>query len=273
VAKEDENVRIIKGSRRSEFARDYRRSPAQALCPIQSEAAPYVNLRAPGMDMLIGAFNAMQQRVEGLIQDRSRIGRDLHDSVLQSLYAIGLSLGAASSTAPLHPQNAQRLQDHVVAQLNHLIQEVRAMIASLNSGTIREFHLSAELASLQQIYEQAASLRIELDLQPKAIDTLTNEEEEEIVNIVREALSNCARHANATRVAVALRLEGKTVRLDIVDNGDGFALTGNPRRGYGLANMESRARKLGGTLHVHPTIGGGTTVAIAFTVLARPIEP
>jgi len=275
VAKEKKNATIINGLRqpwpkRSWPAGGCDHSTTQTLCPIQSEAVAHSNLESPGEKMLASAYNAMERRIDGLLKDRTRIGRDLHDSVLQSLYAIGLNLEVARSTNLRPSQKPPRAHDPLVTQLGCVIQEVRAMIASLDSGMIQEIDLAAELKSLQTVYQESGRLRIDLDLPATVLEILTMRERGDILNIVREALSNCARHAGATHTTVVLSLERTTVRIRIVDNGQGFAPADTRNHGYGLANMEARARQLGGELHVHSAIGQGTAITVDF---ALPLTP
>lgn len=200
----------------------------------------------------------MEQRLSQLLEDRERMGRDLHDSVLQSLYAIGLSLETAQKISPPLSVDATRARTHAIEQLNRLIHEVRGTIHRLKDGRIQSFDLAEELANLQRTYEHVGGISIALDLQPSAMDLLTMEEEQDILHIVREALSNCVRHAQATHASVSLRLRGTRLRLTISDDGIGFSTAALPCRGYGLTNMEARAKKLGGTLRVQSKPGGGT---------------
>ena len=229
-----------------------------------------MDVRSLGEEILASALTSMERRIHGLVQDRARIGRDLHDSVLQSLYAIGINLEVAWSTDLRPSQQPQWSHDRLVEQLNHLIQEVRGMITSLNSGMIQDFDLAAELRSLQATYQQSGRLLVHLDLQATVLETLSTQECSELLNIAREALSNCARHAEATQVTIALRLEGTTIRLSIADDGQGFVPTEHDGHGYGLANMRSRARKLGGILQVRSVNGHGTTISVDFSLPLIP---
>lgn len=252
---------VLKGFRDRWPNTDDRRAGG-GLSSEEGEVLPCSYVKTFGKDDVASALKAMEHRVNALLEDRRRLARDLHDCILQSLYAIGLNLEASRHPNPDPSPESTRSHPHVVAQLNHLIQDVRAMIESLEAGTIQEFDFVAELTSLRATYEQGGRLAIRLDLDPDALGNLTSEEQREILNIVREALSNCARHADATHVVVALRMRGSKVRVSIVDDGRGFTLNGDCRRGYGLTNMEARARKLGGTLRVASTHGQGTTVTI-----------
>jgi signal transduction histidine kinase len=140
------------------------------------------------------------------------------------------------------------------------------MIRELESGTVQEFDLSSELNTLRTTYEQTGRLRVKLDLQRTALEVLTNEEEREILNIAREALSNCARHAHASCATVSVRMRETRIRVTIQDDGVGFSTAVDHPCGYGLANMEARAKKLGGTLRVQSKTGGGTQVTAEFSL-------
>lgn len=216
---------------------------------------------------LTTAYKATERRLHMLLEDRARIGRDLHDCVLQSLYAIGLGIETNRKVRHANSNEANSYDAGILLQINQLIHEVRSMIHELESGTVQEFDLSFELNTLRTTYEQTGRLRIKLDLQQSALEILTNEEEREILNIVREALSNCARHAHASRATISIRMKGTRIRVTVQDDGIGFstAVVGQPG-GYGLANMEARVKKLGGTLQVQSKTGGGTQVTAEFSL-------
>ena len=212
------------------------------------------------------AYKATERRLSQLLEDRSRIGRDLHDSVLQALYAIGLNIEAARRTRIDQTVKRNETDDRTIHQVNQLIHEVRGMIRELESGSVQEFDLSSELSTLCATYEQAGRLHIKLDIQRSAIEVLTHEEEREILNIVREALSNCARHAHATQAVIAIRMRDAKIRVSIHDDGIGFSAVAGQPRGYGLANMEARAKRLGGALRVQSKTGAGTHVIAEFSL-------
>lgn len=219
----------------------------------------------PCANDLTTARKATEQRIHQLLEDRSRIGRDLHDCVLQSLYAIGLTIETAHRLRH-NSQESKVSESDMTPQINQLIHEVRGIIHELESGTMQEFDLSAELTALRMTYEQTGRLDVKLDLQRNAIEVLTHEEEREILNIVREALSNCARHAHATHAVVSIRMRDTRVRISIHDDGIGFAQAPGSSRGYGLTNMETRAKKLGGTLRIQSGSGKGTQITAEFSL-------
>ncbi len=227
------------------------------------------NLSAMTGGSLAVALKATEERLSNLLEDRGRISRDLHDSVLQSLYAIGLSLETSQRAAAPPRPGTDHAYTNAVHQLNHLIHEVRGMIKGLTDGSVQDVNLGEELKKLAGSYERIGGLTVALGLQPSALDVLTREEEQEILNIVREALSNCVRHAHATHIDVTVRTHHNRIRVSIRDNGKGFAATDSSPKGYGLMNMEARAKKLGGHLLLQSKPGQGTRLTAEF--LLEPI--
>jgi signal transduction histidine kinase len=220
----------------------------------------------PCIGELTTAYKATERRLHKLLEDRTRIGQDLHDCVLQSLYAIGLGIETNRKIRQGIDKKDEVYDGRMIAQINQLIHQVRSMICELESGTVQEFDLSSELNTLRTTYEQTGRLRVKLDLQRTALEVLTNEEEREILNIAREALSNCARHAHASHATISVRMRDTRIRVTIQDDGVGFSLAAGQPRGYGLANMEARAKKLGGSLRIHSKTDGGTHVTAEFSL-------
>jgi signal transduction histidine kinase len=185
---------------------------------------------------------------------------------LQSLYAIGLSLEQSRRLTPNVARRRRPSGPQTVDQLNNLIQDIRRMIHGLEHDTIEEFDLASELRVLVYTYSQIGKLQIAMELQPAAVEILTGEEEREILNIVREALSNCIRHARASHATITLQTRGSRIRLTIADDGTGFDSNKNQFAGYGLANMATRAKKLGGQLSIRSRMGHGTHVIAEFSL-------
>ncbi|MBI3806568.1 MAG: ATP-binding protein [Nitrospirae bacterium] len=209
---------------------------------------------------LAAALTASERRLSALLHDRSRIGRELHESVLQALYAIGLSLEQSHEFRREVPQAGPRARDQAADQLHSLIQDIRRMILSVESDRVDPFRLVPELQALAQTVARASELQIHVEVEPAAEEILTGEEARELVTIAREALSNCVRYARATRIEIALRRIGSRVRLSIDDNGSGFDIEHEPAKGIGFAQMEHRARKIGGRLEIQSTVGRGTCI-------------
>ena len=263
MEKDSNGLRLIHGS-------DQKRLNIEHPSPLADSRTNSIRRQPPRSSSdLIMSLRTTETRLSSLLEDRSRISRDLHDSVLQSLYAIGLSLETSHRISALPRSGANHAYRHAVDQLNRLIHEVRGIIKGLADGSVQDMDLSEELKQLAGSYEQLGSITITLSLQSSALDVLTREEEQEILNIVREALSNCVRHAQATHAEVTIRTHGNRVRISICDDGKGFVETGAHPKGYGLMNMEARAKKLGGSLLLRSKPGHGTRITAEF--LLEPI--
>lgn len=209
---------------------------------------------------LASALKASEQRLSALLHDRSRIGRELHDSVLQALHAIGMSLAQNPGLSKGAPHAMPFSHNQAANQLNKLIQDIRRMILSMESVSVNPFRLIPELQALAQTFERVSELRIRVEVDQAAEEILTGEEARELLTITREALSNCVRHARATRTVITLRRIGPRVRLSIRDNGAGFDVEHGQAKGIGFAHMENRVRKIGGRLDIQSTVGRGTCI-------------
>ena len=208
----------------------------------------------------------MEQRLSSLLEDRSRIGQDLHDCILQSLYAIESTVQTRRLVSPGCAANSIQPPQDLTGQINRLIGDIRQMIQGLNGEVVNDSRLTDDLYALKSIYDEIGHVRITLNLHPAAVEVLTRDEEREILTIVREALSNCIRHAHATRATISIRRSGAKIRIHISDDGSGFTVDDTRNRGYGLTTIESRARKIGGILRLHSELGRGTQLTVEFSL-------
>lgn len=192
-------------------------------------------------------------------EERTRVARELHDTLLQSLTAIALQLEGASRD--------RRTPDELRARLERSIESARASaadarraIADLRSGPSADEPLAQGLAALARSFmsETGIAVRIvaahDLDLDRTA--------EAELYRIVQEALTNVRKHARAKTVTVTVRRAKGTVRMSIADDGVGIAAAKRDAAGHGLRGMEERAAIVGGSLVVRGRRGGGTTVTV-----------
>ncbi len=193
---------------------------------------------------------------------RTRLARDLHDGVIQSIYAAGLGLAGLRGSLHEEPAVAERRLDAAIASLNQTIGEVRSFINGLEPENGPRPDFQGALGAL------ASTLRV---LNPIAIDVaitpgtppLSAREEVHALQIVRECVSNAMRHGHAGRIEVSLREEGGRPVLRIRDDGRGFdpAATG---RGSGLANIAGRAAEIGARLAVDSSPGKGADIRVEF---------
>jgi two-component system, NarL family, sensor histidine kinase DevS len=188
-----------------------------------------------------------------VLQDRDRIGRDLHDLVIQRLYATGMSLQGAMPLIP-RTEVADRIGSAVDA-LDDTIREIRSAIFSLQSaGDSKQVGLRTKILQVVEEMTVALGFAPSLRLVGALDDQMPGRAEDNLLSALREALSNTARHSGATRVEVTVE-RGADLTLRVRDNGKGIHDTS---RRSGLANLAQRASELGGTLTVGPAAQGGT---------------
>ena len=193
-----------------------------------------------------------------LLDERERIGRELHDGVIQSLFAVGMSL-QGTSLGSSEEQTRRRLEG-AVDELDRAILDLRNYIFGLRPTILADSALDSALRDLSGEFSEASGIVTVADIEASAATALAAHSAD-VVQLVREALSNVRRHAAASTCRVSLRLEGDRAILEIDDDGGGFD-PATVRRGLGLENMRQRAASLGGEGLVESVPGEGTLVSI-----------
>lgn len=199
-----------------------------------------------------------------VLKDRDRIARDLHDLVIQRLFAVGMILESARRTVRDGPE-AERLDERIgtaTRELEATIQEIRTTIFAL-----RQQPEEAHAGLRTRVLREAGAAEQTLGFRPSVafsgpVDTRVDEETaRHLVAALREALSNAARHARASRIDVRVDATGEQVRLTVTDDGVGPPAPHERGRESGLRNLRHRAEGLGGSASLEPGPGGtGTTV-------------
>jgi signal transduction histidine kinase len=188
-----------------------------------------------------------------VFEDRDRIARDLHDLVIQRLYATGMSLEGATGMIT-EPEPAARV-NRAVDALDETIKEIRTAIFELHSRDHeRQLSIRARVLSIAEELTGPLGFAPVLRMSGRLDEQVPADTAEQLMRAVREALTNAARHAAASKVEVSISA-GQDLVLRVSDNGTGMTATGHRS---GLANLEERARRLGGTLLMNPADGGGT---------------
>jgi signal transduction histidine kinase len=196
-------------------------------------------------------------------EERDRIGRDLHDGIIQSLYAVGLSLEDVLEMMTESPGEAAQRVDAAIESINLSIRDIRNFIYGLQPEAGDGSHVVAGLAALAEELRHGGLVDVDADLDPAADPGLTAEAGTEVLHLVREALSNAARHARARRIALTLRTALEGTILEIADDGVGFdAARDHGASHHGLANMQARAEAIGGNLEIRSEPGSGTRVIL-----------
>jgi signal transduction histidine kinase len=208
----------------------------------------------------------VSERTAALMQameQRERLGRDLHDDVLQLLYAAGLNLKTAVQPLTSCPPDVAGQIRHTIGELELAMQHLRDYITGPQPVTGGEPPVGVALANLVQNMTVADHLRFSLSLQPGVSAVfLSRAKTENVVHIVREALSNCARHSQATRGLVVVQRDNGMLQIEIDDDGVGFDPDDARQGGHGLVNMAARAEEMGGTLTIVSSPGRGTRIVV-----------
>jgi signal transduction histidine kinase len=211
-----------------------------------------------------------ERRLEDALQaravaaDRERIGRELHDGIIQSLYAAGLTLEDAALTIDENAPRAKQKIAGVIESLNRTIRDIRAYILDLRSPA-NPHNWMTRLEDLVRLFRSQTLIHTELLIEGIPHDGLEGNQCGEMLAIVREALINARKHAHASRIQVKVAYRPTELELAIADNGTGFiAETKINSMGehQGISNMQERARMIGGSLDIDSELGRGTTVRL-----------
>ncbi|MDH5740198.1 MAG: PAS domain S-box protein [Nitrospira sp.] len=200
------------------------------------------------------------------LEERERISQDLHDGILQSLYAVGLGLETCKLLIGQQPEhvagNLIVTLDQAIGQLNQVMGEVRNFIMGLESHLMQGGDVSSALRTMVQTMCGSSSSTCRVRIDDEAGRYISTESALHLIHIVREGLSNALRHSRATRITVSLGPLIGSIRLTIIDNGIGFNTRSVQGIGHGLENMAARAQKVGGLFAVRSEPGKGTRILL-----------
>jgi signal transduction histidine kinase len=228
-------------------------------------------------------LNRMAEQLQNLLQarqklatleERNRLARDLHDSVKQQVFAISMQLGATKvllkrdvNAAEARLNEAEKLVKQAQQELTSLIRELRpvalegkGLVAALRELATDWTKQTNIVATLQ--VEGDSRVRIDPARDVQNTQTLPLTVEEALFRVAQEALSNVARHSNATLAQMTLAIAGDSVTLTIADNGQGFDTAQHGNLGVGLLSMQERMKALGGEVEVESTPGKGTRIVV-----------
>ncbi len=193
-----------------------------------------------------------------VLEDRERIARELHDGVIQSLFAVGMGLqGAAMMSAD--KEEAGRIES-AIEEIDRVIRDLRSYIFGLRPGILADREFDRALQRLAEEFQERSGVVTVTDVDHTLAAQLAPQAAE-LVQLAREALSNVGRHAEATTCRLMLYRDDGSAVLEVDDDGKGFDV-GTSRRGDGLTNLEERAMAIGGRASIDSEPGRGTTVRI-----------
>jgi signal transduction histidine kinase len=219
--------------------------------PFVGSVVPPLAALAQQMGLALVAARGQQDRSRlALLEDRDRIARDMHDHVIQRLFATGLSLQSTSRLAE-HPSVRGRLNE-AVDNLDAAIKDIRQTIFALHRAKPPR-ELRAEVTALVKGFTQNLGFVPDLTIEG-GLDSLTAELEADLVAVVREGLANVVRHAEASRASVRITVDD-VLRIEVADDGVGVSPAAVQS---GLANLRQRAEAQGGSLEVRAGNPGGT---------------
>lgn len=212
-----------------------------------------------------------QNELRREVEERARLGRDLHDGVIQSIYAAGMGLAAARTLIASDPDEASRRVDQVRAALNETIRDVRNFITGLEPEALHSRTFAAAVASLFEFFQTSGPSVAALQIDEAVADRLHLATRTAALQIIRECASNAIRHGKATQVRVSLQTSAdqRVAILMITDNGTGFD-PATAKRGRGLDNITERARTIGATAEITSETGKGTRTTLLFPLTDSP---
>jgi nitrate/nitrite-specific signal transduction histidine kinase len=200
---------------------------------------------------------AQELRDIAVREDRDRIAREVHDSIIQNLFAVGLRLQAYSTDGADAPQLRDTMDSAAVA-IDASIAKLRRLIYDLHGGLPTRGSLAAEIEELVDRLGGPYNVPVVVTAKGR-IPELDISLIDDALQIVREALANSLRHSGATSISVSFSADDRSLLLSIADNGHGFDVANAPW-GLGLTNMRTRTRRAGGSLIIDSNHGRGTSV-------------
>ena len=197
-----------------------------------------------------------------IVDERERIGQDLHDGIIQSIYAVGLSLEDVPDLISEDPDEVVERVERAIDTLHLTIRDIRNFILGLRPELLGGTSLAGGIAALVEGFRHDSMVDIELTvgtIPQEPTETVTSH----LLGIVNEALSNVARHSGATRAWIDVVGDDRGLTLAVRDNGRGFDPSAGAALGHqGLRNMRSRAADIGAIIDISGTEEQGTEVRV-----------
>ena len=203
----------------------------------------------------------IQGRRLAVLEERERIGMDLHDGIIQSIYAVGLTLEHARLLLAEEPEQSRKRINQSIEDLNSTIRDLRAFIMDMRPRQLYEEDLMVGLKRLVNEFKANSLVETKLSGPSKNLDDLPNAHAIALFHICQEALANVAKHAQASAVEVMVWTTNDRILMEIHDDGRGFNLNEvKLTLGHGISNMQTRARNVGGGVEITSEPGKGTTI-------------
>jgi signal transduction histidine kinase len=246
-------------------------------------AAPWWTLRHTGVMSAIlalaasvGAFwtraagQRKRQEYQAVLNERTRVARELHDTVEQGLAGITLQLEAVAGSFQTAPEAARQSLDVARQMLRYSLEETRRSVMDLRSQALESRDLGGALTSIarQMTVGTRAEAQVRIEGVPRRLDAA---EEHHLMRIGLEALTNAVKHGAASRIDIELRFDAQSTRLVVTDDGRGLETGPRTTAGarFGLQGVRERVDKIGGVLEIGSEPGAGTRLAVTVPVRTR----
>ena len=210
-----------------------------------------------------------QRLLTQALEEKVQLGRDLHDGIIQSLYAVGLTLESVRPLLRMDPAEAELRLEQCRTTLNGSIRDARTYITGLAPESLRRMGFRRGLETLLEEFRSGRDVRFEVKVDDDATAHFTAEQTIEALQIAREAISNALRHGGCSLVTIRIQQGEQAVGLLVQDDGAGFDPSSRRPDSFGLSNMHARAEQIGATLTVTSRPGQGTRV-LANIPIFRP---
>ncbi len=204
----------------------------------------------------------LSQKLQQMLREREELGRELHDGVIQSIYAVGLNLESCRSRLKTAPARQRRQLSQAVSDINRIIRDCRVFLAGLQVDHLSGHELGEVIQQLVRRFASGMEGDVKVELQDRALSGISQHQAIHLLRILAEAMSNIRQHAEAGQVRITLGIENERNFLKIEDDGRGFDVSEKPGKGHGLNNIRSRARDMEADLRIQATPKSGTSILL-----------
>jgi ligand-binding sensor domain-containing protein/two-component sensor histidine kinase len=219
-------------------------------------------LIATGWVVYRSRVNQIRLRFGFVLQERARLAREIHDTLLQAFVGISSQLDVVEMRIPKEASAARSSLDLARRMAHHSLTEARRSVLDLRATALEDHDLGAALRSGVSMWTAGSEVRLDVDVNGGS-EGLPEEVAHHVLRIAQEGVTNAMKHAGASKLALSLCVEEKRLKLEVRDNGRGFepdTAFASSNGHFGLIGMRERAERLGGELRVESQTGAGTTL-------------
>ena len=214
----------------------------------------------------------LREQLESLarLHERERIAMDLHDGVIQTVYAVTLHLEDAADRVSHAHDDVRPVLDQSIEKLHQVIKDIRSYIFDLRAQVSEVDDLPGAIRDLAETLRVNTLMEVRVEIDERVKKLLEHEQALALFHIAQEALNNVSKHSQATAVSIELAAANGAVNLNVTDNGSGFEAGGTSgAERHGLRNIKDRARGIGARLSIDSKPGAGTSIAVELPAKRR----